>query len=210
MYHLEQINDELQAFEVKLERTGLSVPQQLNYIAIYRHLLEADQMSEEDLIKRAKRIKPLIRLDVNGNRRNCGDFEPEDKLVFVKPTDIHQSYLYNFNEESIITEETQLGEIFPLEVGNIDELTRFTCYHRYGGYYGFFRPGADEVLSQIPPSVNWQHVAAFEIKVDSLNLPDMYDGILDRHVTTVILYKMKYGLPSGIYHQKVICNGNEY
>lgn len=211
MYNLDEINEELQSFEEQLEYSSLSIPMKLNYVALYRRLLEAEQLPESELIKRAKTIKPLVRLDENGNRRETGGAEAGDKLVFIRPEDIRQSYLYDFNEDSIVTEERRDDEVVPLEAQElVYEITSFTCYHHYGGYYGFFRPGVDEVLSQIPPSVNLEEVHAFEIRVDSLNVADVYDGVLDRHVTTVILYGMNEGLPAAIAKQEVICDEKVY
>lgn len=211
MYNLDEINEALQSFEEKLEYERFSIPLKLNYTAIYRHILEADQMPEEELIKRARNIKPLIRLDANGNRRETGASEAGDKLVFIQPTDIRQSYLYSFTPADIVTRECRNEEIVPMEAQElVYEITSFVCYHHYGGYYGFFRPGADEVLSQIPPSVNLKEVCAFEIMVDSLAVHDVYDGLLDRHVTTVILYGMKDNLPECIARQNVICEEKVY
>lgn len=206
----QQINEELQSFRERLEYEGWSIPLKLNYVALYRHILEAQQLSKEEFIRRARRIKPLVRLHADGKRYDCGEFAEDDKLVFIRPCDIRQSYLYNFSEANIVTVSAPDGEEVPVEAKDLEEITTFTCYHRYGGYHGFFRPGADEVLSQIPPSVILSKVDAFEIKVASLNVYDIYDSKLDRHVTTVILYRLKNGLPDVVRTQKVICNGKEY
>ncbi|MBR6409500.1 MAG: hypothetical protein IKS23_04615 [Alphaproteobacteria bacterium] len=123
--------------------------------------------------------------------------------MFIKPRDIREGYYWKFEAENIVTVNVGGIEV-PLKVPELEVVTSFTCYHNYGGYYGFFRPSVDEVLSQIPPSVDLDQVQGFEIKIDSLNLSDIFDPILDRHVTTVILYKMKGGLPSEIESQEVI------
>lgn len=208
MYHSNYIEEELHSFGERLKREVCGITLK-NYATLYRHILEAEQMSEDELIHRAVTIKPLVRLDKDGNRRSSGDFEPDDKLVFVKPCDIRQSYLYNFKPDNIVTINTGTSEV-PLEVPELEAVASFTCYHKYGGYYGFFRPGVDEVLSQIPPTVDLKQVKAFEIKVDSLELSDIYDRILNRHVSTVILYKMKDGLPDRVLIQKVICKAEQY
>ena len=187
------IEKELHSFEEGLKHQICGIRLK-NYLTLYRHILEAEQMSEDELVRRAKAIKPLVRLDKDGNRRHEGDFEESDRLVFVKPSEILESYLYAFKTQDIV----------PVEVPELKVVASFTCYHRYGAYYGFFRPSVDEVLSQIPPSVDLDQVQAFEIKVDSLNISDVYDKFLDRQVSTVILYKMKGGLPSEIESQEVI------
>ncbi len=208
MYNSDYIEEKLHSFgeRLKQEVCGITLK---NYATLYRHIVEADQMPIDELTRRAVKIKPLVRLDRNGDKRSYGDFKPDDKLVFVKPCDIRQSYLYNFKPENIVTINTGTTDV-PLEVPELEVITSFTCYHRYGGYYVFFRPGTDEVLSQIPPSVDLDRVKAFEITVDSLNLHDIYDRILDRHVSTVILYGMKGGLPDMMVNQKVICDAEEY
>lgn len=208
MYNSDYIEEKLHSFGERLKREVCGITLK-NYATLYRHIVEADQMPAEELIRRAVKIKPLVRLDRNGNPRSCGDFEPDDKLVFVQPCDICQSYLYNFKPQNIVTINNGTADV-PLEVPELEVIISFTCYHRYGGYYGFFRPGVDEVLSQIPPSVDLQRVKAFEITAESLNIRYIYDRILDRHVSTVILYGMKGGLPDQMVCQKVICDAKEY
>ncbi len=195
-----KLNADLQSFKERLDQKGLSEPIKLGYLALYRQIWLAEQMSETELIKRAKMIKPLIRLDKTNQRYVAGDFQPGDKFVFTLPCDIRQSYLYNYAKKRIV----------PENVPELQEVTSFTCYHRYGGYFGFFRPGVNEVLSQIPEDINLDEIQAFEIKIASLNPDSLYDDVLDRHVTTVILYKMKDGLPKSMANQKVICDGKEY
>ena len=109
--------------------------------------------------------------------------------------------MFNFEKKHIV---------MPVQLEDLEEVARFTCYHRYGGYYGFFRPGVDEVLSQIPPGVDLDQVSAFEIHVDSLSSGEVFDAILNRHVTTVILYKITHGLPRRIARQKVNCDDQKY
>ena len=134
-----------------------------------------------------------------------GPFQAGDSLVFVKPTDIRESYYYTFCIQDIVLTEDGSE---PLPVPDLDEIASFTCYHRYGGYYGIFRPGVDEVLAQIPSDVDITQVHGFEIQV--LDPCNMYDGVLDRHVSKVILYKMTPGLPQSMLNQKVICTSKNY
>ncbi len=209
IFYMYLIEDELHSFEEGLKQMICGIKLK-NYLALYRHILEAEQMPEDELVRRAKAIKPLVRLDKDGNRRHEGDFEESDRLVFVKPCDIRESYLYIFKPRDIVTINPEARGSVPLEVPEVEVVTSFICYHNSSGYYQFFCPSVDEVLSQIPPSVDLSQVHGFEIKVDSLNLWDTFDNVLDRHVTTVILYKMKGGLPEEIASQKVICRHKEY
>ena len=196
------IEKDLHSFEEGLKHQICGIRLK-NYLTLYRHILEAEQMSEDELVVRASRIKPLVRLDKDGCLRREGEFEDSDQLVFIEPRDIREGYYWKFEPEDIVTVNVGGIEV-PLKVPELEVVTSFTCYHNYGGYYGFFRPSVDEVLSQIPPSVDLDEVQAFEIKVDSLDISDIFDPILDRQVSTVILYKMKGGLPSEIESQEVI------
>lgn len=208
-YDINKINEALQSFEKKLLRDGVIT--KLNYITLYRHILEAEQKPKDEIIALAKRIKPLVRLDKCGIRRSCGEFADDDQLVFINPSDIKQSYLYSFSETDVVTVKGDEDvEDAPFSVPKLREITSFTCYHKYGGYYGFFRPGVDEVLAQIPPSVDIEQISAFELKVKSFDFNDIYDPVLDRHVTTVILYAMEGGLPETIKNQSVIYEGETY
>ena len=206
----QNIEKKLEEFKSKLDVSGCSNIQGLNYLALYRHILEADAMPEEEIIRRAIAIKPLVRLTGDGKVRDDDDFKDDDQLVFIKPCDIRQSYLYNFNRDAIVFLNTNAGGFRPLPVPELTKVAEFTCYHRYGGYYGFFRPGVDEVLSQIPRSVNVNKVSLFEIKTKSMDFHQVYDSLLDRHVTTVILYASKDILPDRVRSQPVICNDITY
>ena len=95
-------------------------------------LIKAEKMSSSELIKRAKRIKPLIRL-----AKNCKIFTQDEfvnvkdsRLFFVKPVDLHQSYLFNFDVKTSLEYDEQ-G--VPLEAKGLKEVDLFICYHRYGG-----------------------------------------------------------------------------
>lgn len=211
MYDIDKINQGLQAFEERLHFRNGDAIAKLNYIALYRHILEAQQKPKDELIALAKSIKPLVRLDKCGIRRSYGEFADDDQLVFINPSDIKQSYLYSFSETDVVTVKgDEDEEDTPFSVPKLHVITSFTCYHKYGGYYGFFRPGVDEVLAQIPPSVDIEQISAFEIKVKSFDFNDIYDPILDRHVSTVILYAMEGGLPEKIKNQSVIYEGESY
>ena len=165
-----------------------------NYQAIVRMLLEKEQMSKERLIQLAHRIKPLM--------------YPKDesalpyKLYWTKPVPLTQSFYFNFDDASVVQNEE--GEI--LEVNDLVKICEFTCYHRYGGYYGCLRPGMDEIIQQFPEYLLTDEKAEYAVEVifPSLNLHDVYDSVIDRHVSTVRVYQLKNGLPQELRNQEVI------
>ena len=95
-------------------------------------------------------------------------------------------------------------------VEGLEEVARFICYHRYGGYHMFLRPGVDEVLQQIPEDVSIDEISAFEIKFASDKVREIYSVAVDRHVSTVILYGIACGLPEVIKKQPVIVGHKVY
>ncbi len=165
-----------------------------NYQAIIRMLLEKEQMSKEKLIQLAHRIKPLM--------------YPKDestlayKLYWTKPVPLTQSFYFNFDDASVVRNEE--GEI--LEVNDLVKVCEFTCYHRYGGYYGCLRPGMNEIIQQFPAYLLTDEKAEYAVELifSSLELHDVYDAILDRHVSTIIVYQLKNGLPKELRDQEVI------
>lgn len=165
-----------------------------NYQAIIRMLLEKEQMSKETLIRLAQRIKPLM--------------YPKDestlphKLFWMKPVPLTESFYFNFDDDSVV--KNSEGGILAVE--GLEKVCEFICYHRYGGYYGFLRPGMDEIIQQFPAYLLTDEKAEYAIEMvfTSTNLDDIYDRILDRHVSTVIVYRIKNGLPQQLREQKVI------
>lgn len=172
----------------------LSSVKRKNYQTIIRMLFEKEQMPKEKLIQLAHRIKPLM--------------YPKDesalphKLYWTKPVPLTQSFYFNFDDSSIVRNEE--GEI--LEVDDLVKICEFTCYHRYGGYYGCLRPGMDEVIQQFPAYLLTDEKAEYAVEVifPSLELHDIYDSILDRHVSTVIVYRLKNGLPQELSNQEIM------
>ena len=165
-----------------------------NYQAIIRMLLEKEQMSKEKLILLAHRIKPLM--------YPKGESTLPYKLYWTKPVPLTQSFYFNFDDDSVVRN----AEGKTLEVGNLVKICEFTCYHRYGGYYGCLRPGMDEIIQQFPEYLLTDEKAehAVEVTFPSLNLYDVYDSVLDRHVSTVRVYQLKNGLPPELRNQEVI------
>lgn len=201
---LERIEHQMKQFRVSLEPSPLSPRMKNHYLALKRMLLETEQIADGDLLARAKRIKPLMRIQADFVDE-CG--LPKGTLVFIHPEDLRQSYYYRFGAKSILCDE-ESGE--PLPVGNVTEVARFICYHCYGGCNVFLRPSADEVLAQIPPSVHWQDVDAFEVQFESYEQCDVYDNVLDRHISTVILYRLERGLPEQLRNQPIILDKKTY
>lgn len=165
-----------------------------NYQAIIRMLLDKEQMSKDKLIRLAHRIKPLM-------YPKDGSQLPH-KLYWSDPVPLTQSFYFNFKDASVIRNPD--GGI--LEVEGLIKVCEFTCYHRYGGYYGCLRPGMDEVIQQFPAYLLADEKAEYAVALQfpSLKLRDIYDAILDRHVSTVIVYRLKNGLPQELRDQEVI------
>lgn len=189
------INLKLKQFEennIALKR--LSPIMRKNYLALARNLIESELMPKETLIQLAHRIKPLMR----------SSNEEKDTLYWCKPVPLKQSFFYNFSKEAIVHNAD--GKILP--VTDLEKVCEFTCYHRYGGYYAFLRPGMDEVIQQFPPHLLADENAEYAIELEfaSMNVYDIYEKILDRHVSTVIVYRLKDGLPQELREQEVIYN----
>ena len=179
------------------------------YERIVPMLIASEEMSTYELVRRAKKIKPLIRLS-----GKCKIFQHDElvdakdsRLFFVKPTDVRQSYFFNFD----IKTSLECGEKgVPLEAKGLKEVGRFICYHRYGGYYGCLRPGVDEVLQQLPEEFDIEKISAFELVFASSDFRDVYNSYVDRHVSTVILYELEDGLPEKVKDQHVFVGGVSY
>lgn len=177
------------------------------YERIIPMLVKAEDMSEEELVRRARQIKPLVRVNSELRSLDAGEDDESSVLVYVKPSNVHQSYLYSFRpEEDIVCNDD--GK--PMIVEGLEEVARFICYHRYGGYHMFLRPGVDEVLQQIPEDISIDEISAFEIKFASDKVREIYSVAVDRHVSTVILYGIACGLPEVIKKQSVIVGHKVY
>ncbi|MBE6453560.1 MAG: hypothetical protein E7017_01570 [Alphaproteobacteria bacterium] len=177
------------------------------YERIIPMLVKAEDMSEEELVRRARQIKPLVRVNSELRSLDAGEDDESSVLVYVKPSNVHQSYLYSFRpEEDIVCNDD--GK--PMIVEGLEEVARFICYHRYGGYHMFLRPGVDEVLQQIPEDISIDEISAFEIKFASDKVREIYSVAVDRHVSTVILYGIACGLPEVIKKQPVIVGHKVY
>ena len=170
-------------------------------------LIEAEAMPEDELVRRAKQIKPLVRVDDKERKLDPGENEEYSMLVYVEPTDINQSYLFSFDPKKHIVRDKKRK---PLKAEKLEEVARFICYHRYGGHCMFLRPGVDEVLQQFPKDVDINEISAFEIKFASDDIREIYNSTVDRHVSTVVLYKVAGGLPEEVRTQSVIVSGKTY
>lgn len=167
---------------------------QQHYMAIARKIIEAEQMPQAVLIQLAHRIKPLM-YPKEGTKLSPG-------LYWTKPEPLKESFYFNFNADSVAKDQN--GNILPVE--GLEKVSEFTCYHRYGGYYGCLRPGMDEIIQQFPAYLLEDDKAeyAIELKFPSSQLHDVFDSVLNRHVSTVIVYRLKSSLPEEIRNQAVI------
>lgn len=172
----------------------LSPVKQQNYLALARMLIEKEEMSIASLIQFARRIKPLMR-PKEGNTL-------KKRLYWSKPEPLTQSFYFNFEDSSVL--KNKKGEILAVE--DLEKVCEFTCFHRYGGYYGCLRPGMDEIIQQFPAYLLADEKAEYAIEVvfSGMCLHDIYDFVLDRHVSTVVVYRPKNGLPQELREQEVI------
>lgn len=171
-------------------------------------LVESEKMTVDVLLERAWRIKPLMRICKAEKRK--ADPEDNDKvtyLVFTKPVDLRQSYYYGYSyrESTVFADDGR-----PLPTGKLQEAGRFICYHRYGGYWMFLRPGVDEVLQQLPAELDDGGDAVFEVRFASLRPEDVFNAAIDRHVSEVIVYRPVNGLPEEVKRQPVIVSDKTY
>ena len=162
-------------------------------------------MPQSELLERAFRIKPLVRM-YDGRKLNVAEECPDSYLVYSKPFDVRESYYFDFKPQHAVRGDD--GK--PLTVEGVKEVGRFICYHRYGGYWMFIRPGVDEVLLQLPAEFVGKQVDAFEIKFSSTFCSEVWSQVLDMHVSTVILYALEKGLPEAVKRQNVIIDGKTY
>lgn len=193
-----------------MDNIRLSSEEKLAYMDLKTRLIECESMPVAQLIERAFRIKPIIRLQEsldNDYVPVIGNFCNDDKLYFLRPHDLRQSYLYDFNPRMLSRSH---GKPLPVDTAKLTKINEFTCYHRYGGYPAFLRPGVNEVLTQIPELIDIDSVNLFELKFESDQVYDVYDSVIDRHVSTVILYSYEGGLPSVIKNQDVIYDTARY
>lgn len=203
------IQSKLAAFKFNLGGRAISDSEKQHYIELETRILESEQMPVKELLARAKKIKPLVRLDesdIDDYRTKQGKFSERDILCFCTPCDIRKrSYLYDFSPRKIVMYKGR-----PLKVPKRQKVGEFTCYHNTGDYYGLLMPSVDEVLQQLPEEFDWQTIDAFELSFPSMDFWDVYDSILDRHVSTVILYRFDTGLPQKMKGQDIVFDGNRY
>ena len=203
------IQKKLADFRLKLRNCKLSESERERYIAIEQSILESEQMSAKELLARAKKIKPLVRLEggeITGYHKKSGQFKASDILCFCTPVDIrNRSYLYDFTPQKIVTLK---GRMF--KVPKYQEVGQFTCYHDTGTFYGFLMPSVDEVLQQLPAEYDWHEIDAFELSFSSLDFFDVYDCLLDRHISTVHLYRFDKRLPIRLKEQDIVFEGQRY
>ena len=177
----------------------------LDSVRIEAMLKCSEEMPEDKLLEMARRIKPLVRM-VDGRKLHVGEKISNSYLVYTQPFDVRDSYYYNFQPKHAVCGKD--GK--PMKVEGLKEVGRFICYHRYGGYWLFVRPGVDEVLQQLPVEFADRQIDAFEIEFSSDACHDIWNAKIDRHISTVILYALENGLPEEVKNQSVIINEKSY
>ncbi|MBQ7632532.1 MAG: hypothetical protein IJS88_00260 [Alphaproteobacteria bacterium] len=203
------IQNQLKKFKLKLNSYRLSEEEKEYYVDIERRILESKQLPVSQLIARAKRIKPLVRIERDNEAEYHSKYHSisdTDTLCFCTPCDIRQrSYLYDFTPQKIVRSKDK-----PLPVPSRTKIGEFTCYHDTGSFYSCLMPSVDEVLQQIPIKYDWLEIDAFELIFTSDNFSEVYDSILDCHVSTAVLYRFDKRLPARMREQTVIFDGTSY
>lgn len=165
--------------------------------------MKTKSLSHRDLYQLAKRIKPIVHLHKMGNTQyvlKVGPIGRGDMTVFVDSYPLFESYYYGFDLDRALKAGEKPFSLLDFSLVKVGE---FTCYHHSGGKNMFPRPTAAEVLQQLPDDVDTDKICAFEITFPSLNPGEIYDEVLDCHVSTVVLYSMKNGLPELVQKQPV-------
>lgn len=87
------------------------------------------KITKEELISRYKRIKPIVNID--------------DIYYLLKEFTVEEltNLAYTWRQEKDKREM--------VDASSIETIGEFPCYHTYG-FYGFFKPSIEEVLSQFP------------------------------------------------------------
>ncbi len=136
------------------------------------------KISDEEMMKRYKQIKPVITL--NGKLHYFREYTLEEL------SDI--SYLWDYEED--VREEVGKDELEVLEGRD------FVCLHSWN-FYGFFKPSVGEVLAQIKEH-DFPLVKAFEIIESPQTADDFHKDSFTSiafdngyHVSTVRLYGAK-------------------
>ena len=203
------LQKKLKEFSLRRSFQALRDSEKRRYLEIESKILQSEQMPDSQLLVRAKKIKPIIRLyqdQEDGYKLKYCDFHNTDILCFCTPCDIRiRSYIYDFSPQKIV----RLGGR-PMSVPEAREIGEFTCYHDTGTFYGDLMPSVDEVLEQIPPEFDCSQIDAFELEFVSDKFLEVYDCVLDRHVSTVHLYHFDCGLPAKLKSQAVILEGVRY
>jgi len=203
------IQRDLDSFQKVLWSYRLSPDEEEMYLGIRKMLLLAETMPTKTLVQRAKHIKPLVRIRHNAVRHYEKVYETgddSDLLVFTTLYNIMRSYLSDFKDERQIVMHFRR----PLIPHGLKKIGEFTCYHRFADQKDSLSPCVEEVLKQLPDTVDINKIDAFEIRFDSDNPDDVYDPLLDRYESTVILYSMPDGLPAQLKGQPVVYNDVRY
>ena len=152
--------------------------------------------SDIDLIALAKKIRPLVRINKNGQVCYFGGPEenPESELYWSKPVDIVEA---SFNYEP---------EPMALESFGLTKLLEITTYHQ-SSCYAFPNPTTAEVLLQMPEDFA-DKATGFEIYIPYDRIADSYDEVLQLNRFRTIFYSGK--LPAKIVQQGIVACGKRY
>ena len=212
--NFKKIEKELESFKYSSKMRALPMSKQLMYAGIMRHLLESEQLPVTEIVRRARFIKPLVRLQNENNGK--------DVLVWIKLCDVTASFYHNFVREDIVR---QKGTREFLSTGKLEKVAEFTCYSRCNSGL-LVQPSAVDVLQQLPSGLNLKGSKqyAFELicelpksqalseapKQGSFYLPESYDEVLNCFVIKVVLYEAIKGLPRQIANTPVVYANKTY
>ncbi len=140
-------------------------------IGILTKLEEQEKMPQEEILRLAKKIRPLVRVG-----KTTSVFQNQIKPLFWAEAPHIATKSFTFNS----------GRGIKIATG-IHEIARITTYHRYGGFRVFLRPSVDEAIIQCPKEL-LDKVVGFEFQTDTLKASAVYDRFLDRHVLRTVYY----------------------
>ena len=178
---------------------------------IYRQLLEADNISDKEVVKRFENVKPLVRLrkrnmkygtslnpECLDNRcKVIGGDKPDDLLVWAITGNLNDNFIKEFGQSTVLRYGKKI-----LSVGELKVLTRFTMYT--SPYHGcntlLPSVSAAEVLRQLPQRISPDEQYAFELRGGA-----DYDKVLQRIPVQVMLYHVVKGYEPEIAKIRAVC-----
>lgn len=130
--------------------------------------LELPKISDEELVKRYEKLKPIIRFQ--GRVYSLREFSLEEL----------KSYRYPFNYDYLNDVEARIPESTLKHIEEYD----FVCFHRYNSMYVVKFPTVSEVLSQIANFDNLCNAKYFEVTLTN----GFEENLLGKTIRDSMLY----------------------